>query len=410
MSTRQSFMCLIKIAVCILLLVDVNRVCAQVDNTSPKVLWQKELSCGDGISCAPHETQINTVGNSLFIRGASFRPKTYTDGKFWLWEIDQNDGNEIRRTMLKEATKPGSSAIGMGAWVAKGFKVTNDGKVYTVGTFGDSTQSFLKTTREGINLSIKPVYDSSLEEGNTAIWRMIDLPDGNLLLIGRCTNSKAMVIKVDEEGNWLWKKTYEAGKISFFSDCVPVGNEGDFVIVGWSSETGGEQSLAELTDIRILKCNTNGEKMSEVTFLGGSPSGHKFPQICQLDSGNFVVAYDKGTTLMSTDYHIKVFSPVFKLLWEKPMAKSENNQPIYFHIKAVPGGNFIAAHCVSWRDIRVYKYDKDGNEIGKVSMDQINGFGDFSLEGTEDKVFIVSTTIPENREYITKVNVIALEL
>ena len=401
----------IKTTILILLLpVNASQIYAQDTNSAPKVLWQKEFGCGEGTSCAPHEARINTAGNSLFITGTSFRPKTYTDGKFWLCEIDQNDGNEIRRNVIKEATKASSASVGYGSWVAKGLKVTSDGKIYTVGKFGDSTQSFLKTNREGTNISVKSVYDSGLDEGNNTIWRMIDLPDGNFLLIGRDRNSKALVIKLDAEGDRLWKKTYGAGKPSFFTDCVSVGSKGDFVIVDWSSETGGEQSLTELTDIRVLKCNANGEKMSEITFPGGSPSGQKFPQICQLDSGNFAVAYDKGTTLMSTDYYIKVFSPVFELLREKPMAKSENSQPVYFHIRTVPGGGFVAAHCVNLRNIRVYKYDKDGNEIGKVFMDQINGFGDFSLECSEDKVFIVSTTIPENREYITKVNVIAIEL
>jgi len=401
----------IKIFILILsLFVNTSQIYAQDSNSVLKVLWQKEFSGGEGISCIPHEARIGTAGNSLFITGTSFRPKTYTDGKFWLWEIGQNDGNEIRRNVLKETTKDRSSAIGIGAWVAKGLKVTNDGKIYTVGKFGDSTQSFLKTNRDGTSISVKSVYDSSLDEGDNTIWRMIDLPDGNFFLIGRDRNSKSLVIKVDAEGNRLWKRTYEAGKISLFTDCVPVGNKGDFVIVGWSSETGGERAIEELTDIRILKCNADGEKMSEVTFPGGSPGGHKSPQICQLDPGNFVVAYDKDATVMGTDYAIKVFNPSLEMLWEKPMAKSEGRMPLYFKIKAISGGGFVAAHCVNMYNIRVYKYDNDGNEIGKVFMDQINGFGDFSLECSEDKVFIVLPTIPENREYITKVKVIAIEL
>jgi len=185
------------------------------------------------------------------------------------------------------------------------------------------------------------------------------------------------------------------------------------VITGWSLKTGGKRTIEELTDIRILKCNANGEKMSEITFPGGSIGGNKLPQICQLDSGNFVVAYDKGTTLTSVDYHIKAFSPVFELLWEKQMAKSEKNRPLFFNIRAVPGGSFVAAHSVVLRDIRVYKYDKDGNETGKVFVDQARGSGFFSLDCTDEKVFIVSTIVPEDsedREYITKVNVIAIGL
>jgi hypothetical protein len=403
-----------KIFILILFLfLNTSQIYAQGSNSIPRVLWQKEFVCAEGISCTPHEIRIATADNNLFITGMSFRQNTNDEGKFWLWEIDQN-GNEIKRDVFKETTETGSATVGFGAWMERGLKVANDRTIYTVGKFGDSTQSFLKTNREGTNISVKSVYDSSLDEGNNKIWKIIDLPDGNFFLVGSDKNSKALVIKIDAEGNRLWKKTYEAGKLSFFSDCVPVGNKGDFVIVGWSLKTGGKRAIEELTDIRILKCNANGEKMSEITFPGGSIGGNKFPQICQLDSGNFIVAYDKGTTLTSVDYHIKTFSSSLSPLWEKQMAKSEKNQLLFFHIKAVPGGSFVVSHSrgsqAGFEGHWVYKYDKDGNEIGKIFMDQTNGFGDFSLECTEDKVFIVSVTIPENREYITKVNVIAIGL
>lgn len=395
------------------LFVNAGTICAQESNSVSKVLWQKEFGFDGGISCAPHEIRIATADNNLFITGMSFRPKTYTDGKFWLWEIDQN-GNEIRRDVFKETTKTGVAAVGLGAWIEKGLKVANDRKIYTVGKFGDSTQSFLKTDRDGTNISAKSVSDSSLDEDDNKIWKIIDLPDGNFFLIGMDRNGKALIIKVDAEGNRLWKKTHETGTISFFSDCVPAGNNGDFVIVGWFSKIAGEKAMGGLTDIRMLKCNADGEKISEVTFPGGAFGGLSSPQICQLDSGNFVVAYDKGTNLMSVDYYIKAFSPSLSPLWEKQMAKSEDNRSIFFNIKRVPGGSFVVAHSVVMRDIRVYKYDKDGNEIGKVFVDQTRGIGIFSIDCTDEKVFIVSTVYSEDSEdlgyILNKMNVIAIEL
>lgn len=401
----------------LLLLVSASQIYAQDSNSVLKVLWQKEFDGGKGISCVPHEIRIATADNNLFITGMSFRQKTYDEGKYWLWEIDQN-GNEIKRDVFKEMTETGVTAVGFGKWMERGLKVADNGTIYTIGKFGvgedaRSTQAFLKTNRDGTNISVKSVYDSSLDEGDNKIWKIIDLPDGNFFLVGSDRNSKALVIKVDAEGNRLWKKTHEAGKSSFFTDCVPVGNKGDFVIVGWSSKIGGERAIVSVTDIRLLKCNANGEKMSEITFPGGSPGGNKFPQICQLDSGNFVVAYDKGVPFTKVDYHIKTFSSSLSPLWEKQMAKSEKNRPLFFNIRAVPGGSFVAAHSVVLRDIRVYKYDKDCNETGKVFVDQARGSGFFSLDCTDEKVFIVSTIVPEDsedREYITKVNVIAIKL
>lgn len=384
-------------------------------NSVPRVLWQKEFGFDDGISCTPHEIRIATADKNLFITGMSFRQKTYTDGKFWLWEIDQN-GNEIKRNEFKKTTETRAAYVGLGAWMERGLKVANDRTIYTVGKFGGSTQSFLKTNRDGTNVSAKSVSDSSLDEDDNKIWKIIDLADGNFFLIGMDRNSKALIIKVDAEGNRLWKKTHEAGELSFFTDCVPVGKKGDFVIVGWSSKIAGEWGSDAPTDVRMLKCNADGEKMSEVTFPGGAIGGNKFPQICQLDSGNFVVAYDKGTTLTSVDYHIKAFSSSLNPLWEKQMAKSEKNRPLFFNIKKIPGGSFVVAHSVTMRDIRVYKYDKDGNEIGKVFVDQTRGFGFFSLDCTDKKVFIVSTNLSEESMvskdgvYIMNVNVIALKL
>ena len=394
------------------LLISASQIYAQDSNSAAKVLWQKEFGCGEGISCAPHEARINTAGNSLFITGTSFRPKTYTDGKFWLWEIDQNDGNEIRRNVLKETAEARSSTIGYGAWFAKGLKVTDDGKIYTVGKFegSGSEQSFMRADREHATRVIKPVYDRSLDEGKNLIWRMIDLPDSNFFLIGRDKKDKALVIKVDAEGDRLWKRTYEAGKLSFFSDGVAIGEKGDFVIVGWSSASGGEKALAEPTSVRILKCNAEGEKLSEVTFPGGSPFPDKQPQICQLDSGNFAVAYDKSEDLRAADHIVRTYNSDLELLWEKQIVECQGSTPSYFRIESIPGGDFVVANCTNLSDINVYKYDEKGNQVSFISLEKAGAFGNFSLACTKDNVFIVLPSIPVSPPYVMKVKIIAIEL
>ncbi|MDD5134221.1 MAG: hypothetical protein PHP01_02265 [Phycisphaerae bacterium] len=382
---------------------------AQSGADANKILWQKEFDAGEGICSAPHDISISPDGNALYITGTSFRPKVYSEGKFWLWKIDTN-GRIIKKNVLTEADKniASASAIGYGSWITRGLNVSTDGKIFAAGKFKDKNQSFLQINNEGTNKYIKSIYDNNSSAGKL-IWRMISMPDGNFLLLGKNDSGNALIVKLSASGDKLWEKTYKLGKLSFFSDGVSVNANGDFTVVGWSSEYSGEIALTKTSNIWLLKCNSEGEKLLEITFPGGSPSGYKSPQICFLESGVLIVIYDKGSTLTTTEYNIDAFNLELKKIWNKFVVTSENNLPIYIRMKAFKGG-FAIAYSTNMYNIRIHRYDNEGEETQVVFLDKINGFGEFGFECTKQKAFIVMPTIPENRDYITKTNIIAVKI
>ena len=376
-----------------------NHICAQENNRTSKILWQRDFGCGDNLSCSPGAVTFNKADNRLMIVGTSFQPKDYSEGKFWLWEIDQN-GNVSKKTVLKDAPESFKAVIGLGPHLIKG--------IFAIGKFVDHTSSFMEMSRGGKVVSIKPISKKAVKENDMRILKKVDLPDGNCLLIGKSGQDNGMVIKANSRGGKLWEKTYNIGRLTFFTDGVSVGGEGGFLVVGCSTNVKGMFPAGQ-SNVYILRCGQRGNILNEEFFPGGSfPT--KLPQVCQLGSGNFVLAYDKSTKVVTTDLKIRAFTPDLKVLWEKQVVKSEDAPPISFKIMAVPGGGFIVVDFVNFTDLEVHEYDKEGNNLSNISMDKTAWLGNFNLACSQDKVFIVSQPPPESSGGISKVKITAIEI
>lgn len=404
------FMNIIKILSLVLIIFwNTNHICAQDNNKTSRILWQRQFGCGENFSCSSGAIAFDQVNNNLLIMGTSFHTENYTGGKFWLWEIDKQ-GNRIINTVLKSAPGDLSGLIELASDIIKGLTVSKNEDIFAVGEFDGPYLSFMKMDRKGkIVFSKRIVEESLIDEREIDVLKMISLPDNKFLLIGR-EDDDGLVIKIDSEGNILWKKTYDSGQeIDFFSDGVPVGNGGDFLITGNAADSGGSAFLTKLSNVWVLQFDAKGNIVTEKFFSGGSfPT--KLPQLCQLDSENFVVTYDKSTEMITTDHRIKAFSPNLKILWEKQIVKSEKAPPIYFKIMGIPEGGFIVADFINFSDLKVYEYDNEGNKLSSVSINNINFISDFNLAYTEDKLFIVSGSPSKRNDTITEVKVIALEL
>jgi len=110
-----------------------------------------------------------------------------------------------------------------------------------------------------------------------------------------------------------------------------------------------------------------------------------------------------------SNIYIRAYSPDLKLLWEKQVVKSEENKPSAFNITARPRDGFIVATNVDFGNLRVYEYDKDGNQIANLSMDKEVWIGNIGLACTDKKAFVIFQTRPDDNG-ISKVKIIALEL
>lgn len=379
------------------------------------ILWQKDFGCGENLGCSPGAANFDKTNNTLLIIGTSFRGvknlKSDIEGKFWLWGIDQ-EGNKVKDVLLKEAPKELKASLVGGDAIIEDLNILPNGEIYAVGQFDGFNPSFMTVEQEEKNVSTQLISEK-IEESHILIKKMISLPNNNFLLIGKDTRDDGLIVKIDSEGNKLWKETYDLGEIEIFTDGVAVGDKGDFLIVGYSVKSEKPIS-SESSDIWILKCDAEGKIISEELFPG-YPFPTNEPQVCQLDSGDFVVLYYKSPLITAIDYKVKTFSPDLKELWEKQIFKSEEKGPpsASFKIKAIPRGGFFVAGCIckNTPQLLLYEYDKKGNEIGSLIIEK----GVFCLNSylacTKDKAFIISRAEEKGRNILELVvKVIAVEL
>lgn len=381
-----------------------NLIYAQGNNKTTKILWKK-VFCDENLGCSPGAVAFDSTNNTLLIIGTSFHseipfhPKSLSEGKFRLCEINE-DGNKVGDIVLKEAPKDNPMVILQAASSIKNLHISIDRNIHAIGQFDGLTQSFLTMNQKGGIVSIKYIPDKSPEEKYIKILRMVNLPNDSFLLLGRDEKGHSLIIKVDSEGNRIWKRTYDLAQTEVFTDGVSVGDKGDFLVTGFAMRLEG-QSFWGPSDVWILKCDAKGDIISEELFPG------RYPQVCRLNSGNFVVLYDKSTDMKTADYRIKAFDSNLTVLWEKEFPGNFPLDP--FKIKATPHNGFVIAGHVGDNHLGVYEYNEKGEELSSISMEENFYPYTTSLVCAKEKAFVVLQVF--SKEHGTyEIEVIAIEL
>ncbi|MDD5134225.1 MAG: hypothetical protein PHP01_02285 [Phycisphaerae bacterium] len=393
--------------------VNMNYVMAESSPPNLKILWQKEYSVTNNITYAPHLATFCGKTNRIVIVGSSFRPRDPNFiGKIWIWDVDQN-GEITRETILKEASRKECSAIG-DMWPARGLEISENGDILMTGSFGKrpaKEPAIMQINSGKTEKKIKLIAEKNQEEDNILILKMANLINDNTLLIGKDAKGNGLIIKVDSQGNRLWKKMYKFGDNNIFTDSIPLKEKGEFVIVGLSFFMGDEKDVNGIkNNICMVKYNMQGQILSEnVIDNGGTLNPYAYPQVCRLDSGNFVVVYDKSTTMKATDCWFEIFTPALEPLRKSQISKTVNTLAIS-GIRSIPKKGFLVADWLEFSGLTIHQYDEKGNEVGNVSVKDTTIFGSFNINivCTANKGFIVVCTPFQGT--ITKTKIIALEL
>ncbi|MEO1654604.1 MAG: hypothetical protein AAFU64_13750 [Bacteroidota bacterium] len=205
-----------------------------------------------------------------------------------LWETNFEDGfHDYLRTIL--ATPDGGYLLG-------GSSNSNN--------FYDSTAEFdfwiAKVDANGQKLWEK--YLGGTE--NDFLNEMVICPDGGYLLGGYSQSgigddkteslrgkTDFWVVKVDEEGNKLWDKTYGGSEVDLLID-MQVSPDGGILLAGMSdSNISGDKTVSNIDmgirDRWILKIDKNGNKLWEIV-LDGQPYGFiASNQVASFRDGNY---------------------------------------------------------------------------------------------------------------------------
>ncbi len=112
---------------------------------------------------------------------------------------------------------------------------------------------------------IKYYGDDGDQEGSDFVVNA----DGSIILLGSSTlgqQRRMYVVKVDAEGNELWKKTFGSGAQEFSQDIEPITHgpdAGNFVILS-NVQNGNVVNNREGFDIRLTVINSNGDSLKSV--------------------------------------------------------------------------------------------------------------------------------------------------
>jgi hypothetical protein len=388
----------------------ISQAYAEDSNTIPtmKILWQKEITADNSLDCSPGPVTIDKTNKKLLIAGTSFRPRVYSEGKFWLIEVDANSGDVTKKTTIKDVNESKATLM-LASSLISSMTVSENNDIILAGKFGKSGSSIMKM---GQQKNVSECIDFNNNEGkNIQILNSINLRSNDTLFVGRDKRNGSLIIKVDSKGNKLWDKNYRIGqgRSESFTDGLAVGDKGEFVTVGWF--VNGKFPDETITDF-ILRHNAQGDVIAKEFFDGKTPGLESMHQVCQENSGTIVVIYEKSVGLPYSDINIRAYTSDLKFLWEKQVVKSEEAEPSTFNIIAKPKNGFIAAVNVDFGNLRVFEYDGKGNHVANLSRDKDIRMGNIGLVCMDEKAFVVYQTRPNNEkgEEVSKIKIIALEL
>ena len=273
-------------------------------NSTMKILWQKDVAADVNLDCSLGPVVFDKTTKKLLIAGTSFRPKVYSEGKFWLMEVDTNSGDITRKTTIKEVNESKATLM-LASSLLKSLTVSENNDISLVGKFDGSAHSIMKINRSGnTNKFIELTGKNNDEKDFSLIHGGINLSKNNLLLMGGGRDG-GLAIKVDSEGARLWKRKYKIGQgqVDLFNDGLLVEGNEEFVIVGCSANVKGKFPDV-IGDNFIIRCNAQGDVIAKDIFTGNPWPGEQ-PQVCQISSGNFIVVYGKGMQFERSDINIR---------------------------------------------------------------------------------------------------------
>ncbi|MCM8785708.1 MAG: hypothetical protein NC827_03110 [Candidatus Omnitrophica bacterium] len=357
-----------------------------------KLLWEKELECSENVGCIPQLCFFDKYNNRLVIIGTSYLVKgdikSDLGGKFLMWEINPENGEEIKKVVIKEIPPimKRSNLIGYDI-IGEGVNLLPNGDFYLVGRFDDIQQSLVKIDKNGKVTPINSVFPQTFQK-IILITKVLSFFDNSFLLLGKSDMDNFM-IKVDKEGNKIWEKKLSPniGKIGgILKDGILMSNKEDFLVVG---EFPREFKIFGPSDIWLVWCDNKGNILSEEIFPG------RDLHLCKLASGEIVVVYDasQSDNINNRDYKFRIYNSQLKLLLESQVAKGVLIFPL--NIKTISKNRFVIVGCASTlsednTQMIIEMYDKEGKKLYSCNRKEGIFCGSLKICGDEDRLFLVT--------------------
>jgi len=184
--------------------------------------------------------------------------------------------------------------------------------------------------------------------------------DGGYIIVGYTKSFGAgkkdvYIIKINNNGQKLWQKTYGGSKDDVAKAIVAT-NDNGYIIVGDSKSFGNG-----LDDVYVIKIDNNGNKIWEKTF--GSKFGDYGNAIVSINNGEYIITGSSFKNMNQDVYVIKIDNNGNKL-WEKIIGTWDKEELLT--ISSIKNNSFVSGGYrknYGWREAYFVKMDIFGHKI-----------------------------------------------
>jgi|GEM_PF-2004183 len=347
----------------------------KLDKEGNKV-WDKTYG-GSGDDAA--NSLIQTADGGYVVAGRT-ESKGAGGTDFWVIKLD-DQGNQI---WDKTYGGSGDDAANSLIQTADGGYVVA-GSSYSKGT-GVVEFWVIKVDNQG-----NRVWDRTYSRnGHSGGIYIIQTTDGGYTVVG-CTRFEGgpsenfWVIKLDSQGNRVWDKTYGGSPNTGATSLIQT-TDGGYAVAGWTASKGVGNS-----DFWIIKLDSQGNRLWDQTY-GGSNSDWA-NSIIQTTDGDYIVVgttYSKGAeSAGGADFWIIKLDMQGKMVWDRTYGGSDDDS-VNSLIQTTDGGYAVAGRTESkgagGADFWVLKLDEQDTLIpgvNKLDDEAQNGTeATYSLEGS----------------------------
>jgi hypothetical protein len=220
---------------------------------------------------------------------------------------------------------------------------------------------------------------------------IIKLSDGNFLTAGGSAShngtfkanrggTDAFLMKTDQNGNIIWKKSYGGKQDDIFENTIELSN-GDIYAIGTTASNNGQVSghhgAAGTNDVWLIRTNANGDLLSQHCYGGSGDEAIAFKMIMTA-AGNLVFVSETNSTdgdVLSNhgDYDgwVVKLNPNFTINFSVTVGDTSYDD--FSGIDEVPGGFIVtgtrASRSSSVTDLELYydthaaRLDQNGNIV-----------------------------------------------
>ena len=334
-----------------------NTACAAEPNSVPRQGWKTTLSYNDWMDMNP---AVMKIQDGYFVTGISHH-KTDSgkyEYKVVLWKIDLQ-GKEL---WIKDINLP--------AWQdsfvpSRCFSLPDEPTLFVDESLGPHPRRawLLRFDNTGAvvfskEFSAQQVFDiQGLKKTNDGLFLYGSV---HKTIYQQEPNSDACVTKLDPNGNEIWRREYDKGKMEWGIGLAPL-KDGGFVL---SADSGNYNKFgAGPSECWIIKCDPNGNILSETIFDGRHPS-------VTINGDITAVVFNKEN-FPQQDMSLIGLDSKLKTIWQIDSLFGKTNVTGMLKTIVNKQGDFVIAGNKSLA-AEIWKVSKDGKIIGELEIKDAN--------------------------------------